>query len=92
MRATLHDAGKKTFSAAFQNTVIVTFCNRWGYATAVAAARELSAMIDMIFNQDETARFLCRKLYRFFVYYNITPDVETQVIIPLAQIFKIKRI
>ena len=45
-------------------------------------------MIDMIFNQEETARFLCRKLYRFFVYYDITPDVETRIIIPLAQTFK----
>jgi hypothetical protein len=59
-----------------------------GYATADAAKKELSDMIDMIFNKDETARFLCRKLYRFFVYYNISADVETQVIIPLAQVFK----
>ena len=59
-----------------------------GYATADAAKGELSAMIDMIFNQDETARFLCRKLYRFFVYYEITPDVETRIIVPLAQTFK----
>jgi uncharacterized protein (DUF1800 family) len=88
VRAILHDAGSKTFSSAFQNTVIVPSATDGGYATAAAAKGELSAMIDMIFNQDETARFLCRKLYRFFVYYDITPDVETRIIIPLAQTFK----
>jgi uncharacterized protein (DUF1800 family) len=88
VRAILHDAGSKTFSAAFQNTVIVPVATDGGYATAAAAKGELSAMVDMIFNQDETARFLCRKLYRFFVYYEITPDVETRIIVPLAQTFK----
>lgn len=88
VRAILHDAGSKTFSPAFQNTVIVPSATDGGYATAAAAKGELSAMIDMIFNQAETARFLCRKLYRFFVYYDITPDVETRIIIPLAQTFK----
>ena len=88
VRAILHDAGTKTFSTAFQNTVITPSATDGGYATATAAAGELSAMIDMIFNQDETARFLCRKLYRFFVYYKITPEVETQIIVPLAQTFK----
>ena len=88
VRAILHDAGKKTFSSAFQNTVIEPSVTDGGYATATAAKGELSAMIDMIFNQEETARFLCRKLYRFFVYYDITPEVETKIIIPLAQSFK----
>jgi uncharacterized protein (DUF1800 family) len=88
IRATLHDAGIKTFSDAFQNTVISPAATDGGYATADAAKKELSDMITMIFNKDETARFLCRKLYRFFVYYNISADVETQVIIPLAQVFK----
>jgi uncharacterized protein (DUF1800 family) len=88
VRATLHDAGIKTFSDALQNTVISPVAKDGDYATADAATKELSDMIDMIFGKDETARFLCRKLYRFFVYYNISADVETQVIIPLAQIFK----
>lgn len=88
VRAMLHDSGTKTFSTAFQNTAIAPSATDGGYATAIAAIAELSAMIDMIFNQDETARFLCRKLYRFFVYYKITPELETQVIVPLAQTFK----
>jgi uncharacterized protein (DUF1800 family) len=88
IRAILHDSGTKTFSAAFQNTSITPSSTDGGYATVTAATAELSAMIDMIFNQDETARFLCRKLYRFFVYYKITAEVESQIIVPLAQTFK----
>lgn len=88
IRASLHDAGTKTFSAAFQNAAIAPAATDGGYATADAARGELSAMIDMIFSQDETARFICRKLYRFFAYYEITEDVETRIIVPLAQTFK----
>lgn len=87
-RAILHDAGTKTFSSAFQNTAITPSETEGGYATASAAVGELSSMIEMIFSQDETAKFLCRKLYRFFVYYDITPDIESRIIVPLAQSFK----
>jgi uncharacterized protein (DUF1800 family) len=86
--ATLHDATTKTFSAAFQNKTIAPTVTDGGYATPDAAKTELSDMVEMIFGEDETARFLCRKLYRYFVYYNITTDVETQIIVPLAQVFK----
>ncbi len=88
IRASLHDAETKTFSAAFQNTSISPAATDGGYATAEAAKGELTALINLIFIQDETARFICRKLYRFFAYYEITEDVETRIIIPLAQGFK----
>jgi len=53
--------------AAFQNTRIVG---------GTDGLRELNDLVDMIFRQAETARFLCRKLYRWFVYYDIDPVVE----------------
>ena len=37
VRAILHDAASKTFSSAFQNTVIVPSVTDGGYATAAAA-------------------------------------------------------
>lgn len=83
-----HDFGQKQFSAAFGNQIIEPSALHNGYATKEAAESELSDMIDMIFDQDETARFLARKLYRFFVYYEITDEVETGVIEPLATIFR----
>ncbi len=48
--------------------------------------QEYAHLIDIIFSKDECARFLCRKLYRWFVYYIISDDVEANVIEPMAQI------
>lgn len=78
----LHDLLPKQFSSAFQNTLIP------GGLTVSAIEGELDAFIDMIFNQSATASHICRKLYRFFVYYDITPDIETDIIQPLATTFQ----
>lgn len=86
--ATRHDAGVKQFSAAFGNHTIEPSALHNGRATKEAAEEELIDMIDMIFDQDETARLIVRKLYRFFVYYEISEEVETNVIEPLATIFR----
>ncbi len=75
---TKHDTGDKTFSSAFQNTVIS------GAVDADDMHRELKDMVDMVFIQDETARYICRKLYRYFVCKNITDEIESDIIIPLA--------
>ena len=46
---------------------------------------EFSTLIDRIFDQAEVARNICRELYRYFVYYHISPEVEQNVIEPMAQ-------
>jgi len=81
-----HDPGTKTFTSKFQNTVIAPNPTLMfdGYATEEGAFDELNQMMDMIFNQDETAKFICRKLYRYFVYYKIDQDIEDTIITPLA--------
>ena len=84
----LHDPGVKTFSSRFNNKTIAPIELLDGYATIAATYDELEQLVTMIFDMDETARFMCRKLYRFFVYYKITPEIETDIIIPLAQTFK----
>lgn len=73
-----HDTGNKTFSAAFQNTIIE------GGSTTTQIATELYAFINMIFDQAETARYACRRLYRYFVSKNITAEIESDIIEPLA--------
>ena len=74
-----HDDTDKQFSAFYNNTIIK---GRKG----VDGANELDDLINMIFAQDEVARFICRKLYRFFVFYNIDANTEQQIIIPLAKL------
>ena len=76
-----HDTADKTFSAAYGNTVIK------GRSGLTAGDAELADLVDMILAQPETARFICRKLYRFFINADITPDIETNFIGPLAKVF-----
>ncbi|NJM16426.1 MAG: DUF1800 domain-containing protein [Bacteroidales bacterium] len=83
-----HDAGTKTFSAAFGGKAISPAETVNGYPTVESAIDEISQLADMVFEQEETAKFICRKLYRFFVYYSITPEVEADIILPLAETFR----
>ncbi len=68
-----HDEGDKQFSAAFNNQII-----------ANNGENEYEDLIEMIFANKETARFLCRKIYRWFVYYHIDENIENNIIEPLA--------
>ncbi|MFM8569104.1 MAG: DUF1800 family protein [Candidatus Kapaibacterium sp.] len=80
--AQLHDSGTKTFSACFGKTTIT------GGKDEAAARREIDELIAMILAQEETARHIVRKLYRWFVFYGIDDATERDVIIPLAKQFK----
>ena len=41
----------------------------------------------MIFERPEVAKFICRKIYQFFVYYHIDDKIENNIIAPLAELF-----
>jgi uncharacterized protein (DUF1800 family) len=71
----LHDVLPKQLSARFAGVVIGDL-----------GEEEYAHLIDVIFAQDEVARHICRKLYRWFVYYKIDELTEAQVILPLAQL------
>lgn len=73
-----HDTTAKTFSAHFQGTTIQGATNALGMWT------ELGAFVDMIFAQPETAKNFCRRAYHYFVSRNITPEIESDIIGPLA--------
>ena len=88
--AVRHDSGVKRFSHRFGNREIkpnkvVSYYAMKDIATTDAALQEVQDLVNMIFDQKETARHLCRKLYRFFVFYKISPEVERNVIEPLAE-------
>lgn len=82
--ASRHDNSTKQFSAAFQNRTIAPLEVVDGKVTIEHTLEELDQLVNMIFDQPETARFICRKLYRFFVYYKIDEAVERDIIEPLA--------
>lgn len=73
----LHDTSTKKFSSFFNNNAI-----------ANTGAGELDLFIDMIFSKSKVvSEYICRRLYRFFVYYDIDANIEANVIVPLAQHF-----
>ncbi|NJM80752.1 MAG: DUF1800 domain-containing protein [Flavobacterium sp.] len=75
--ANKHDESNKQFSPFFNSTTIQN-----------NGALELEAFIDMIFAKEEVvSQYICRRLYRFFVYYDIDQYIEDNVIVPLAQFF-----
>ena len=78
-----HDTGNKQFSTFYQNKVILG-------KTGANGAKETEELIDMLFLQPETALYLSRKLYRFFVYYEIDSATEANVILPMANLFRSK--
>lgn len=69
----LHDQTTKTMSSKFGNAVI-----------ANNGANEYGDLIDVIFQQNEVANHICRKLYRYFVNYDLTATVESTVIAEMA--------
>jgi uncharacterized protein (DUF1800 family) len=77
-----HDATNKTFSSFYNNTVIT------GRTGATAGALELDDLLTMLLSINDPSLHICRKLYRWFVYYDIDAATEANVIAPLALIFR----
>ena len=79
--STRHDTANKQFSSFFGNTII-------GGKSGAAGATELDELLNMIFASNEVALYICRRIYRYFVYYEIDAATENNVIVPLAAIFR----
>jgi uncharacterized protein (DUF1800 family) len=78
-----HDESEKVFSSFYDNQHIQGIKGK-------EAIAELDQLFDMIFAQEEVSKFICRKLYRFFVYHQIDESTEQKLILPLAAIFRKK--
>jgi uncharacterized protein (DUF1800 family) len=76
-----HDTDNKVFSAFYKNKTIEGKSGQNG-------AEELDELLSMIFEVDEVAKFMVRKFYRFFIYYDINEQIESEFIVPLAAIFR----
>ena len=68
--ASAHDNDPKQFSARFGNAVIQgnAALMAGGNPTEESALDEIVQLVDMIYAKPETARNICWKIYRFFVY------------------------
>lgn len=70
-----HDDNSKQLSHRFGNAIISN-----------AGADEYKNVVDIIFLKREAATFICKKLYRYFVYYKVSQDIETEIVEGLADI------
>ncbi len=77
-----HDITNKTFSTKYGSTSIT------GVNSTTGGDTELNALVDMLMAHPEAPKFICRKLYKWYVNPTVTADIETNVIIPLADFFK----
>ncbi|MEL6673581.1 MAG: DUF1800 family protein, partial [Bacteroidota bacterium] len=73
-----HDETDKAFSAAFQDQIIL------GRNTDAGMQLEVDEFVDMIFAQQATAKEIVRRLYRFFISYRVTQEIEDDIITPLS--------
>lgn len=89
----LHDFSEKTFSTELVGT---------GTQSTIAASslandddkimrmyEELIEFYGIVFNNDETAYSLVRRMYQFFVRDEINHDIETNIIVPLGDDLKL---
>lgn len=74
--ANKHDQGIKSFSSVYNEQTIVN-----------NDENEYKDLINMIFGKRETACYLVRKLYRWFVYHEINEEIEANIIQALADSF-----
>lgn len=68
-----HDTGVKQLSPRLGSASI-----------ANEGATEFERVLDVVFAQPVMGEHIVRKLYRWFVYYDITPEVEAEIIAPLT--------
>ena len=97
LNASSHDNSVKQFSDSFIDTNTGQPCiiqpdpllMNGGNATLESALDEISQLIDMIYEQAETARHICRKIYRFFVYHDISESLQDTIINEMANTFSL---
>jgi len=81
---TVHDTDNKSFSSSFYNGAVIT-----GRTGPTGGDQELDDLINLIFSKsEEVSRYIVKKIYRWFVYYDIDSSTMANVIEPLALIFR----
>lgn len=83
----VHDNEDKQFSHRFNNAIISPdpLLLQNGQPTEESVLDEISQLIEMITSQQESALYICRKIYRFYVYHEITEELQNTVITDMAE-------
>lgn len=81
-----HDTSDKVFSSFYNNAIISPDISI--NSDQDRALKEMHQFIELIFSKEEVAKYICRRLWRFFVYYEINNTVEQEIIEPLSEVFR----
>lgn len=87
--ASSHEEGAKTFSTRFADETVTPDPDLeiGGNPTELSALDEISQFVDLVYDQEETARHICREIYRFFVYHQIDQSLQDDIIQEMADVF-----
>lgn len=76
-----HDTSDKQLSSYFNNNIIKGREGEDG-------KKELDDLIDILFDNEDTSRYISRRIYQFFVNPIIDSDIEEKIIKPLSEVFR----
>jgi len=88
--ATQHDIGTKQFSDRLDNAVIAPdplLQSDPNVTDEEVALDEIGQLIELLYSKNETARHICREVYRYYVYHNITQEIDDTIIAEMANTF-----
>ncbi len=87
--ASSHEEGDKTFSNRLDSATVTPdpALLAGGNPTEESTLDEISQFVDIIYNQAETTRHICREIYRFFVYHQIDQALQDDIIQDMANTF-----
>ena len=89
LTASDHDDSVKTFSNRLGNAQVTPDDElmQGNESTEESIIDEISQLVDIVYDQAETSRYLARKIYRFFMYHEITEDVQNGLVQDIADAF-----
>lgn len=83
-----HDNGSKQFSSRMGDQTISpdpTLLTS-GQPNEESVLDEISQLVEMIYSQEQTAINICRRIYRFFVYHEVSTELENDIIREMANV------
>ncbi len=88
--ASSHEEGVKEFSSRLGGGTVVPdeTLQLSGSSTEESILDEISQLVDIIYDRDETPIHVCRKIYRFFVYHEIDEGIQAGIIQDMANVFR----
>lgn len=90
--ASSHDNTPKTFSDRFNNQTIQRNTDQVLFPgtgpTEASAYDEIHQLIEMLYSKPETAKNICRRIYRYYVYHSITEEIDNTIIADMAATFQ----